>query len=79
MQAVVKKWENSLALRLPQHVAADMRIVEGTSVSMTVEGETLVVKPMRKRYRLPELLAGVTPEHRRSEVDWGTPEGEEVL
>ncbi len=33
MQTVVKKWGNSLALRLPQHLVADLRITEGATVS----------------------------------------------
>ena len=37
MQTVVKKWGNSLALRLPQTMAADLKLEEGAAVSMTLE------------------------------------------
>lgn len=79
MQTVVKKWGNSLALRLPQRLAADLHIQEGATVSLTVEDHALVVKASRKRYRLSELLAQMPQGTRRGgEEDWGKPEGEEV-
>jgi antitoxin MazE len=78
MQTVVKKWGNSLALRLPQAMAADLQIVEGATVSITIEDQSLVVKPMRKRYRLTDLLAQMEEKNLHREFDWGKPEGEEV-
>lgn len=78
MQTIVRKWGNSLALRLPQNVAADLNIVEGATVSLVIEDHSLVVKPARKRYRLADLLAQMEPKMQRPESDWGKPEGDEV-
>lgn len=78
MQTVVKKWGNSLALRLPQAMAADLHIMEGVTVTITVEDHSLVVKPTRKRYRLADLLAQMDDKKTHKEVDWGKPEGDEV-
>jgi antitoxin MazE len=78
MQAVVKKWGNSLAVRLPQGLAADLNIAEGVTVTMTVEDQRLVIAPARKRYRLDDLLAGVKKSQKRGETDWGKPVGDEV-
>jgi antitoxin MazE len=78
MQTVVKKWGNSLALRLPQSVAADLHMEEGSTVSLTIEDRSLVVRPARKRFKLSELLANEKPGQRHAETDWGKPEGEEV-
>ncbi len=78
MQTVVKKWGNSLALRLPQAMAADLQITEGATVSLSIEDHALVVKPTRKRYRLSELLAQMDPKSKREETDWGSPAGEEA-
>lgn len=79
MQTVVKKWGNSLALRLPQGMAADLQIMEGATVSLSIEDHTLVVKPTRKRYRLSDLLSQMDPKSKRDETDWGSPVGESVL
>jgi antitoxin MazE len=78
MQTVVKKWGNSLALRLPQHLAADLHLTEGATVSLTIEDEALIVKATRKRYRLADLLAQMDDSKKQKEVDWGKTEGEEV-
>lgn len=78
MQTVVKKWGNSLALRLPQAMAADLQLIEGATVSLTIEDHTLVVKPTRKRYRLADLLAQMPPSAKREETDWGSPVGGET-
>lgn len=78
MQTVVKKWGNSLALRLPQNIASDLRITEGAAVTLTVEDEALIVRPSRKRYRLADLLDGLDGSKKHAEADWGKREGDEV-
>lgn len=77
MQTVVKKWGNSLALRLPQGLAADLQLKEGTTVTMSIEDHYLVVKPTRKRYRLADLLEQMSQSKKQEETDWGPPVGEE--
>lgn len=77
MQTIVKKWGNSLALRLPQSLAADLRLEDGSTVSLSLEDHALVVRPARKRYRLADLLAQTPPDIRRGETDWGNPAGGE--
>jgi antitoxin component of MazEF toxin-antitoxin module len=37
----------------------------------------LVVTPVRRRFKLADLLAQMKPEHRHPETDWGEPRGEE--
>lgn len=80
MQTTVSRWGNSLALRLPRHVADQVRLAEGTSVQVEVEDGSLRVTPSRKRFKLAELLAGhVKPENQAErEVDWGEAKGDEV-
>lgn len=78
MRAVVRKWGNSLALRLPQTIASDLRMEDGTTVSLEIKDETLVVKPSRKRYSLVDLLKQMSDDKKHRETDWGKPEGKEV-
>ncbi len=78
MKTIVRKWGNSLALRLPQSMAADLRLAEGVTVSLSVEDEKLIVRPTRKRYRLADLLAGMNDDKKQEEVDWGKPKADEV-
>jgi antitoxin MazE len=76
MQTVVRKWGNSLALRLPQRLAADLHLTEGATVTLIVEDSALIVRPARKRFRLADLLAK-EPAKKHAEFDWGEPRGEE--
>lgn len=81
MQATISKWGNSLALRLPKHVADQVRLAEGTTVELEIDDGTLKVIPSRKKFKLSELLES-EPKRKASaastEVDWGNPSGDEV-
>ena len=52
----VTKWGNSLAIRIPHHVAKAASLTEGSSVTLTVEGDALLVRRSRPRFRLSDLL-----------------------
>lgn len=78
MQTAIGKWGNSLALRLPRSVVAELRLHEGTSVELHTEAGALVIRPARPKYRLDELLAQINPTNLHGEVDWGQPQGEEA-
>ncbi len=80
MKTTVQKWGNSLALRLPKALADEARIREGAKVELVCTPDGVLVKARRKpRYRLADLLAGVTPENVHAETDWGISVGREVV
>ena len=79
MKAVVKKWGNSAALRIPSAVlqAAKLRLED--SVDVREESGRIVIEPVaRKDYDLSQLLKKITPENLHQEVDFGRPVGKEV-
>lgn len=78
MTATIRKWGNSLALRLPRAVAQQINVSEGQSVELKVTADKLIVRPARRRPTLDELLAKVTPQNIHPETDWGPPRGKEV-
>jgi antitoxin MazE len=82
MKVEFLKWGNSLALRVPKAFAQEMGASVGKAANMEVRDGKLIVevaKPRRKRrYTLEQLVAGITPENRHSELDWGPPVGNEV-
>lgn len=79
MIATVTKWGNSLAVRIPQNLAKEIHVSEGSEVNIGVVDGTLVVKPRkRKRYSLDELVNEITPENLHAEVDTGVVVGNEV-
>lgn len=71
-------WGNSLAVRIPQHLAKEIYLAEGSEIELTVIDGTLVIKPkIRKRYSLDQLIHGITPENLHAEIDSGTAVGNE--
>lgn len=77
MQTTVSKWGNSLALRLPRHIAEGVKLIEGQTVEFEISDETLIIRPTRKRFKLDDLLAGYE-KPADGEVEWGKPEGDEA-
>lgn len=75
----MQRWGNSLGLRIPKHLAQDVRVGEGTKVRLEVEDGRLVVVPLAgRRWTLGRLLAGVTQRNLHVEIDTGAPQGREA-
>lgn len=79
MVAIVAKWGNSLAIRIPQNLAKEIQLIEGDEVDLAVVDGKIVIKPIsRKRYSLDELVDAITPENLHTEVDTGIAVGNEA-
>ena len=74
----VQKWGNSLALRIPQSFAVQVKVAAGTAVDIAVEKGQLIVRPVRQRYRLRDLLKAVDRRNVHAEVQTGRPVGRET-
>ena len=70
MEARVAKWGNSLSLRIPKDIASRLGLAEGVCVEIETEGERIIVSRGRPRYRLSELLVGMTPKAMHRAFDW---------
>lgn len=77
--SVVSKWGNSLAVRIPKAIAEQLKLQEGSEISIDVVEHNIIIKPTKKRkkYTLDELLEGMTPEHFHPETDTGLAVGNE--
>ena len=79
MKTRVQKWGNSLALRIPQSFAAEIRLTEGASVELSLVEDKLVIQPLpQPLLTLDDLLQGVTDENLHGEWDTGPAAGREV-
>lgn len=75
----VAKWGNSLAIRIPQHLAKEISLTAGSEVEIVVASGQILIKPrIRQQYSLDNLIAGITPENCHAGVDTGLPVGEEI-
>ncbi|GAW94097.1 AbrB/MazE/SpoVT family DNA-binding domain-containing protein [Calderihabitans maritimus] len=75
MQSQIKKWGNSLGIRIPKVLAEKAGLVEGTPIELQVDGDAIIVR--RKRYTLEKLMSQVTPENIHGEIETGYPVGRE--
>ena len=74
----IRKWGNSLGLRIPRSLASEAAVEDGSAVDITVESGDLVIRPLRRRrYSLDELVAGIDDANRHGEVSTGAPVGNE--
>ncbi|MCZ0942138.1 MAG: AbrB/MazE/SpoVT family DNA-binding domain-containing protein [Gammaproteobacteria bacterium] len=79
MEARISKWGNSLALRIPKLVAAQVGLRTDSVVDLSPQGEKLIVSLVESPPRqLEALLAEVTEENIHGEVDTGPPVGREL-
>lgn len=75
----IRKWGNSLAIRFPQSILAQLNLQVDGEVEINVEKGRLILSPVKKtKYSLDELLAQANPEKSQPEIDFGKPVGKEV-
>jgi antitoxin MazE len=75
----VRKWGNSLALRIPAAFAREMGLDSESVVDLIVENGRLTATPRRRRsFTLDELVEGITKENRHAEIATSGPEGAET-
>jgi len=79
MKVNVQKWGNSLAIRIPKAFAEEIRIQSGTTVDLSVQDNTIVIKSIsEKEVTLMELLSQITDYNQHREIETGVPIGKEV-
>lgn len=72
MKALVQRWGNSLAIRIPKAVAEMAGVAEGTAVDMDLDGGEIRIRAvLHHDIALADLLSGITPENLHGEVETG--------
>ncbi len=79
MKARIARWGNSLGVRIPREIAGRVGLSEGATVEIEAKNNRIVLSPSRPRYRLEDLLVGMTPRAMRAAYDWGEDKGREVV
>lgn len=49
MKTIIKKWGNSLAVRLPKKLIEDTRVSEGSNINIKTENGNIILSPAKKR------------------------------
>jgi antitoxin MazE len=80
MEAVIRKWGNSPAVRL--NLAAMKAAAFDIEQHVTIKATRgrIVIEPSKKLdFKLDDLIAGITRSNTHGEVDFGGPVGRETL
>ena len=79
MTTTVQKWGNSLAVRIPRSVAHDTHLASGSEVDLRLRGGAILIVPTRRtKYRLEDILKGISKRNLHGEVATGPAMGSEA-
>ena len=79
MEATIRKWGNSPAVRLPAAAMKTAGIRLEQKGSLTVTRGRIVITPSSKiDYDLDELVSAITAKNSHTEVSFGKPVGKEA-
>jgi antitoxin MazE len=76
MKAIVKKWGNSLAIRIPSSYAKDIHIHDGSVIDIEKNKSTLTIKPHKAL--LSEYLNKINKKNLHQEIEPEGPIGNEA-
>lgn len=79
MEATIKKWGNSLGLRVPKSFAKQAGIKDGSLVDITIDAEKIIITPITKDDEpLDVLLERITPYNKHEEIETNNSIGKEI-
>ncbi|MCH5583791.1 AbrB/MazE/SpoVT family DNA-binding domain-containing protein [Shimazuella sp. AN120528] len=76
MESRVRKWGNSLGVRIPKSLADKIKLKEGELIDFQVTGDMILMR--KKKKDLETLLSKITPENLHDEINTGKPVGNEI-
>ena len=80
MEAIIRKWGNSPAVRLNSSAMKIAAFDVEQRVTIKASKGRIVIEPADKfEFSLADLVAGITPDNLHGEADFGGPVGKEVL
>ncbi len=77
MEAVIKKWGNSPALRLSASTMKEAGLSVDQKVSVNVQRGRIVIEPVAV-YTIEDLVAGITDDNQHANTDFGKRVGKEI-
>lgn len=66
MEAHIQKWGNSLGLRIPMQLAKQLKLHQGSPVTIEIEDDRMVIQS--PKYNLDTMIADITPENRHHQI-----------
>lgn len=66
MRAYIQKWGNSLALRIPLRWAKQLKLHQGSAVTLDIDQDRLIIQP--PKYCLDAMLSEITPKNQHHSI-----------
>jgi len=76
MQIAIKKWGNSLGIRIPQNILNSLHLKENQNLNIEIYDGNILIKPITRQ--LESLLAQIKPKNLHNEISFGSSEGKEI-
>ena len=73
----LRKWGNSLAVRIPREAAERAGLAVGDTVAVSASPGKVTVARKRHDYRIEDFVKRMTPENQPELIDWGARRGKE--
>ena len=77
MEAVIKRWGNSLGIRIPNLIVRELSLKDGSFVDINDKGNEIIITPLRKS-SLSEMLSLINEQNIHEEIKTTGPVGKEV-
>ena len=77
MEAVVKKWGNSLGIRIPSIIARELSLKDGSRVNIDNRGKEIVITSIQKN-KLSDMISKINEQNLHAEIDTGESVGKEI-
>ena len=79
VEAVIQKWGNSQAVRLPKAILNAANLHENDCVAIDVQEDQITLRKLPRRKTLDNLFAGYQGDYKPAEFETGADVGREVF
>lgn len=79
MKTRIRKWGNSMGVRIPKAFVEELGLDEESDIEITLKKDKLVISAIQRRASLDELLEGITAKNMHKSIDTGGSRGKELL
>jgi antitoxin MazE len=77
METIVKKWGNSLGIRIPNLIVRELSLKDGSCADIKDKNGEIIIKP-RAKNKLSEMLSKINDKNIHGEVETNGPVGNEI-
>ena len=77
MEGVVKKWGNSLGIRVPNFIVRNLSLRDGSPIVIRENGNEIIIKPIEK-IKLSDMINKINKDNIHKEIETTGPVGNEV-